>query len=211
LWFYPNKVEKSKFELEPFIGDTIKAEVRVYSDAEEKKSVYVSTNMGDWLVKLVDSNGIIHSEGFLDKESGPMYPAGNYETVSSFTFEIEEPHQPDFGMSPRKEKMIQATEEAVRGVCKDFASGTESSLWRGSKAYIADFYEYEEGVEVWFVRQDGYVWYFPFQITEKNGVFETQGIKGFGIDHIEDLDPMMPGRFMFDKQTSSAVRQLECN
>ncbi|GIQ71162.1 hypothetical protein DUZ99_12010 [Xylanibacillus composti] len=212
LWFYPTEVRGSPTDknFDPYIGRTLEVEVRVYDDGSGDKQVYAQTSAGEWLVRFMIQQGIVYSEG----QVGPgedHYPQGNYMAVGSFTIEIQEAHPPNYGMSPRKEKMIIAIEETAKAVCEDLERGTESGIWSGTEVYMADFYEYEEAGALWLVRFDGYALYMPIEIVEEYNSFTTVLGKGYGLNNVYELDQNDPGRFMFDRQTQDAVRKTRCD
>ncbi|MEK0315683.1 hypothetical protein [Cohnella sp. 56] len=202
LWWYPNETD-NQINFEAYIGKEIEAEVRIYES--DPQSAYIHTTLGDWLAKIVYKDGFVYCDGFVRQEEN-IYPQGDYKKVDTLNIIVETPHKPNYGSSPRKNKMIQAVEKYVDFRCKDFAAGTDADLWKGVKVYIADFYEYEEVVSVWFVRQDGYAANMPVQLTEKNNEFETQGDKG---THIQDIKKEKD--FNFQREIDDAVKQFECD
>jgi hypothetical protein len=213
LWFYPKKIEGNYSAVKSFdsyIGQTIDVEVRLYSDSYGKKKVYAHTSIGQWLAVFEINNGIVYCDGQISKDE-TMWPQDNFEVIGTFSVEVQQPHKPNYGTSPRKDRMIAAIETKLKALCEDFTSGSEGDVWSNAKVYIVDFYEYESGAEAWFVRQDGYAWYSPVQLILKNNEFEANSLKGFGMKNINALDKDDPGRFMFDRQIHDAVKQFTCN
>ncbi|MCD1257299.1 hypothetical protein B5M42_000420 [Paenibacillus athensensis] len=208
LWFYPNETEK-QFDFAPLVGKELTAEVRVYTS--DTQSVYIQTELGDWLAKIIYSNGIVYASGFIKQADKDLYPPGNYENAGNLMIKVESPHKPNYGTSPRKDKMIKAVEEYATDRCQDFAQGTESELWKGAKVYIVDFYEYEDVVNVWFVRLDGLASYAPVQLTEGEHEFNTQGVQGYDIPDIKKLNKKDEDTSFFEKQLEDAVKQFYCS
>ncbi|UJF31800.1 hypothetical protein [Paenibacillus hexagrammi] len=203
LWFYPDETEK-QFNFEPYIGKEITTEVRVYES--NPQNIYIHTEIGDWLAKIVYANGFVYCDGFIRQEDTNIYPKGDYKKVDTLKIKVEPPHKPNYGTSHRKDKMIQAAVDYAEHLCKDFENGTESELWKDSKVYIVDFYEYENVINVWFVRQDGFASYTPVQVTESNNEFTTQGIKGFDIPNIRKLDKKDNETYFFEKQIGDTIK-----
>lgn len=204
LWWYPNETD-NQINFEPYVGKEINAEVRMYDS--DPQTVYIHTQLGDWLTKFVFFKGIVYCDGFVKQEEKNNYPQGDFKKVDTLKITVETPHKPNYGTSPRKDKMIQAAETYVDFRCTDFAAGTEADLWKGVKVYIVDFYEYEDVVNLWFVRRDGYAYFGPVQLTEKDNEFQTQGLKGFEIQDIKKEE----NNFLFERQIGDAVKQFECN
>lgn len=106
--------------------------------------------------------------------------------------------------------MIAAAETYISAFCKDMLSGENKEKWVNARIYLVDYYEYETGVTIWMVRQDGYAWHDAAALTEENGNFKAQGLKGYGLENVKNLDPYDPGRYMFEKQINDAVKQFTC-
>jgi hypothetical protein len=212
MWLYPEKVEgnygKTKFD--PYISKIIDVEVRIYQDNSGEKKVFAHTNIGEWLVIFETENGIVYGDGQVLKEDAKMWPQDNYEVIGAFSVKVPQPHKPNYGRSPRKEKMIAAAEAYVKFFCDDASKGSESKEWINTEVYIADFYEYQELTSTWYVRQDGYVWYNPVRLVEQNTEFEAVGVKGFGMKNIYTLDKFDNGRYMFESEIHDAVKQFRC-
>ncbi|GAB6991837.1 hypothetical protein [Paenibacillus pini] len=207
LWFYPKKIEGNKGEFEPYIGKTIEAEIRIYDS--EPNDVYLHTNIGNGLAIIKIDNGIVYCDGFINESDGNA-PKGNFKVIDQLSLTVEQPHKPNYGHSPRKNKMIAAVETYISDFCKDMLSGDGKEKWVNAKIYIVDFYEYETGVSVWIVRQDGYAWYAPVALTEENGYFKAQGLKGYELKNINKLTPFDSGRYLFHKEITDAVKQYIC-
>jgi hypothetical protein len=206
LWFYPDESKAPQINFESYIRKVINAEVRMYES--DPGSVYLLTELGNWLGKIINEDGFIYLDGFVKQDEINLYPHGNYEKVDDLTIKVKAPHKPNYGTSPRKDKMIQAAEKYAESLCEDFVSGTESELWRDAKIYIADFYEYENVVNVWFVRKDGYASNNPVLLTENNNEFQVQGVKGYSI---QDVMKDEKNFFFENRQIGDAVKQFTCD
>ncbi|RKP47964.1 hypothetical protein D7Z26_22415 [Cohnella endophytica] len=209
LWFYPAKVVGNDSGFDALIGRTIDVEVRIYTDDEGVRRVYGHTSNSERLAIFAMKEGIVYCAGQAGKEE-PQWPQGDYETIDTFSIEVGQPHKPNYGTSARKEKMIAAAEAYDKAFCQDMIRGEGAEEWQGSKVYLADFYEYEEAAISWIVRRDGYAWLAPVHLAEKNGEFETTGLKGFGIEKIYGLDPNDSGRYMFESLINGAAKQFTC-
>ncbi|MBP1993028.1 hypothetical protein [Paenibacillus eucommiae] len=211
LWFYPEKVQGnySAKSFDPYIGQTIDIEVRLYSDISGKKKVYAHTSIGEWLAIFEIKNGIVYCDGQVSKDEN-LWPQDKFEVIETFSVEVKQPHKPNYGTSSRKDRMIAALETKLKALCEDFTRGSDAEKWSNAMVYIEDFYEYESGGGAWFVRQDGYAWYSPVHLVEKNNDFEAEGMKGFGLKNINSLDKYDPGRDNFEKHIHDAVKQFTC-
>jgi hypothetical protein len=212
LWFYPEKVagNYSVKSFDSYIGQSIDVEVRLYSDSSGKKKVYAHTSIGEWLAIFEIKNGIVYCDGQVSKDE-TIWPQDNFEVIETFSVEVQHPHKPNYGISPRKDRMITAIKTKLKDICEDFTRGSDGDEWSNAKVYIVDFYEYESGGDAWFVRQDGDSWYSPVQLVEKNNGFEVEGVKGFSLKNINTLDKYDSGRYMFERQIHDAVKQFTCN
>ncbi|WP_256757733.1 hypothetical protein [Cohnella sp. WQ 127256] len=213
LWLYPAKVKlnASSKNFDPYIGQAIEVEVRVYEDNSGGKKVFAQTNIGEWLVEFKIGNGIVYCDGQISKEDIGLWPEGNDVVVGSFEVQIKEPHKPNYGTSTRKDAMITAAEKHLKDICDDLLRGEGGDIWVGTTFYLEDFYEYTDVVSAWLVRPDGYVWLSPMYFTEDNDVYRATGMKGFGIDDITKWDRYDLTRYAFDKGTQDAVRKFTCN
>ncbi|MBJ6361233.1 hypothetical protein ACFOQM_08005 [Paenibacillus sp. GCM10012307] len=211
MWTEPDRLNESISEksFEPYIHKNISMEVRQYEDVSEKK-LYVKANIGEWLLILTTKDGIVYGDGQVSKDERG-WPQGNYKVVEDFSVSVKEAQKPNYGNSPRKNKMIAAAEVYLRFVlCEDFPSGAEGEKWLGARVYIADFFEYQDIIMAWIVRKDGLASLFPVGLLEKGNAFEAFGAKGYDLEHVESLDPNNRGRFEFEQQTKDAVLEFTC-
>ncbi len=214
LWFYPADVwarnDESK-AFDPYIGKKFHMDVRVYRTDSGEQQVYAKTSAGEWLIHYeLIRDTIVGTDQVHIGESA--YPQGNYESAGSFTVQVLEPHPPNYGTSPRKEKMIEAVEQRVSEICTEFQKEEDPTLWSGTEVYINNFYEYEESGAAWFVRQDGYAMKIPMQLAESNGEFDTHLGKGklFILENIHSLDESQARRYMFESESKVAVGRMTC-
>lgn len=63
--------------------------------------------------------------------------------------------------------MVAAIESEIEESLKDLSSGEEGDVWKNAIIYLVDFYVYERGVSIWYVREDGYVWNAPVACREE--------------------------------------------
>lgn len=205
LWFFPSKVAGNTSEFDSFIDQSIEGEVRLYESSPEV--VYVSINKGERLAVLKLDKGFVYCDGFLEKDS-TQWPKGTYVIIDKIIVKVKQPHKPNYGTSPLKDKMINAIESQIKKSLKDLSSGEDGDKWNNTTIYLVDFYEYERGVNIWYVREDGYVWHAPMLLVEKNNGFEAENLKGYELKNAFTLDKYDPGRYMFEKQTNDAIKKF---
>ncbi|WP_239614182.1 hypothetical protein [Cohnella mopanensis] len=212
LWFYPSKIKEndSYKSFDSHIGETVNVEVRLYSDGSGDKKVFAHTTIGEWLVLFGQKNNIVYADGQVGKED-TEWPQGNFEAAGTFSMQLSEPRKPNFGTSVRKEEMIEALEDEINKVCADLLTGSERDLWIDSQVYLADFYEYESIVSVWFVRPDGYVWIHPLGLAEQDGGFSVTGVKGFSISDMNARNENDFTRYLYEKEIQGAIKQWICS
>ncbi len=73
LWWYPNETD-NQINFEPYVGKEINAEVRMYDS--DPQSVYIHTQLGDWLTKVIFFKGIVYCDGFVKQEEKNNYYKG---------------------------------------------------------------------------------------------------------------------------------------
>jgi hypothetical protein len=180
LWLYPESAEgKGTNVFEAYVGQSLKVDVRLYPDTSGQK-VYAHTNIGDWLAVLQYKAGTVYCDGQVSPDSQDQWPGEHFETGGSFEITVQPPHEPEYGTSPRKEKVLAAMEERATVLCEDLSSGSEAAKWTNTKLYIADFHKYLETTSAWFLRPDGYVWSFGFSAEEENGLWTGSSSQGRG-------------------------------
>ncbi|WP_042203377.1 hypothetical protein [Paenibacillus camerounensis] len=203
LWFYPKSVPGNSYEFDSYVGQKINAEIRLYASAPD--TPYIHTDIGDWLAIFKTFNGFVYCDGIADIENSVL-SLSNYEVIDRFTLDVKHAHTPNYGVSETKEEIIKAIENNIQKITKDLLDSTDRELWEQSTVYLTNFYEYEQGVSIWFVREDHYVWQVPVSFIKINGIYETQSLKGYGFDNLFDLELHDPGRYTFEKQISDAVK-----
>ncbi|WP_133304999.1 hypothetical protein [Paenibacillus pinisoli] len=196
----------SEKSFEPFVGQTIDVDVRVYADEAGEETVYAHTNKADWLIVLKRKVDIVYGDGQVS-EGETSWPKGKWESVAQFPISIEKPRKPNYGSSPRKDQMIAAAEAQLKYyLCEDFVRGEGGEKWIGATAYLTDFFEYEEGASAWLIRDDGYAAYTPLAFVEGNNTFKAVGVKGFSLENIHLQDP----GFTFQQQIKDTVLKFTC-
>lgn len=208
MWTSPDHIygTVSEKSFEPFIGQSIDVDIRVYADEAGEETVYAHTNKADWLIVLKRKVDIVYGDGQVSEgEAG--WPQGKWEPVAQFPILIEKPRKPNYGSSPRKDKMIAAAEAQLKYyLCEDFVRGEGGEKWIGATAYLTDFFEYEESVSAWLIRDDGYAAYTPVAFVEGNNAFKAVGVKGFSIENIHLQDP----GFTYEQQIKDTVLKFTC-
>ncbi len=212
MWFYPEQADWSYADnhFEMFIGQAIDVEVRSYTDDSGEKRLFARSGLGGRLVVFAEKDGLVYVDGQVEEKDPDYGPRGTYDIVGTFTFQVEPPHKPNYGSSPRKDRMIVALEAKMKKVCEDLLSGSDQDDWIGSKVYVMDFYEYESFTSAWIVRPDGYAWNEPLELVEQDDEFVASGGKGLQIDHIYALDPYDVNRIAFDKGIQQALLEITC-
>lgn len=213
MWFYPEQAGWSYADhnFETFIGQTIDVEARLYTDGSGGDRIFAKTGLGEKLAIFVLKDGFVYVDGQVGENDPDFGQRGSFEIVGAFSFQVEQPHKPDYGSSPRKDQMIVALEATMKKKCDDLLRGSDKDDWIGSKVYIMDFYEYESFSSAWIVRPDGYAWNEPLQLVEKDDGFEANGGKGLQFDNIRTLDPYDVNRIAFDKGIQQSLKQFMCN
>lgn len=179
LWHYPDE-NYLHIDFQSCIGKEINAELLVFES--DPDHIYLRTEVSESLGIIVYKNGIVYLDGFVNPENpNGLYPQGKHAMIDTFKVKIHEPRKPNYGTSPRKDKMIQTAERHAETLCEDFLSGEGSELWKNADIYIADFYEYQEFIDIWWIRKDGYASTTPVQIIENNDEFQPHGVKGYSI------------------------------
>lgn len=213
LWLYPAKIKDniSDKSFDDYINKTIFVEIRAYENLE--RSVYCHTSIGNWLLVFNSKSDFVYCEGQV-AEGETYWPNNNtYEIIEKYSVLIPNPHKPNYGSSSYKNKVIAAVEAKVRSACESFYkdSSTENShnAWINVNAYIADFYEYEEGTQVWLYKSDGSILCYSVAfLTEKNDI-KVQSLKP---DEYKNKDAFNEfGRNLFDKNINDAVSHFKCN
>jgi hypothetical protein len=131
------------------VGKEVKAEIRYYESSPE--NVYVHTDIDDWVALIRTKDGILYCDGLVQRASNEELK-GN--VIGSFSFKVAEVRKPNYGSSPRKDKILAAVNAYIPEMCKDFLSGEDAKHWVGAKIYLADFYGYESNANVWIVTVD---------------------------------------------------------
>ncbi|RJE83924.1 hypothetical protein D3P07_24245 [Paenibacillus sp. 1011MAR3C5] len=208
MWTSPDHIygTVSEKSFEPFVGQIIDVNIRVYVDDAEKKTVYAHTNEADWLIVLNQRADIVYGDGQVS-EGETNWPQGKWESVAQFPISVEKARKPNYGSSPRKDKMIAAAEVQLKYyLCEDFVRGEGGEKWIGATAYLTDFFEYEEGASAWLIRGDGYAAYTPLAFVEGNNAFKAVGVKGFSLENIHSQDP----GFTYEQQIKDTVLKFTC-
>lgn len=211
LWFYPEDVwgNDENWAFDPFIGEKLNMDVRVYRTDSGEKQVYAKTSAGEWLIHFeMIRDTIVGTDQVNIHEN--TYPQGNYESAGSFSVQVLEPHPPNYGTTPRKKKMIEAVEQRVSEICNEFRNEEDPTIWSGTEVYINNFYDYEDSGAAWFVRQDGYAMKVPMELVESNGEFETHLGKFFILENIHALDKSQARRYVFESETQIAIKKTSC-
>ncbi|MBO9598496.1 MAG: hypothetical protein J7559_11855 [Cohnella sp.] len=213
MWFYPEQTHWSYADnnFETFIGQTIDVEARLYTDGSDENRIFANTGLGEKLALFALKDGYVYVEGQVGENDPEFGPKGNFEIVGAFSFRVEQPRKPNYGSSPRKDKMIVALEAKMKKVCEDLLSGSDKDDWIGSKIYIMDFYEYESFSSAWIVRPDGYAWNEPLQLVEKDDGFAANGGKGLQFDNIRTLDTNDVNRIAFEQGIQQALKTFTCD
>lgn len=212
MWYYPSKIEEnfSEDHFDKYIGKPMDVEIRVYNDNADK-SVYAHTSIGHLLV--FDSIGeFVYCDGQV-KEGSYKWPKENsYEVVEKYQIILPEPRKPNYGTSPRKDKMLTGFESTIRSACEEYYSykGSDGEDWENVDVYIADFYEYEMGTHAWFVKQDGSIANFPASFEEdENGDIKVIGLKGYTLPNKDEIIPF--AKHLFEKDITDAIVHFRCN
>lgn len=114
LWNYPEESKASQINFTPYIGKEITAEVRMFESNPE--SVFIHTELGNSLGKVVNKDGFVYLGGFVQLDETSSYPQGNYEKVYDIKINVKTPHKPNYGTSPIKEKIDSCCRE-IRCKC----------------------------------------------------------------------------------------------
>lgn len=208
LWLYPIKFQDatSDKDFDKYIDKSIDVEIRVYTNNSEK-SVYAYTNIGNWLAVFKNSNGFVYCDGQVG-ENETLYPEGNnYQVIEKYSIEIQKPHKPNYGNSPRKDKMIAALESSLKSSCEEYYLAEKE--WTNVNVYIADFYEYEMGAHAWLCKENGSITCYPVNFDEENGQFEIQKLKGYTFESKGSLNKF--GSFQLERYINDAVKNFKCN
>ena len=195
LWFYPYEYyyigspEDNK-QLENHINKSVDAEIRLYNDRED--AVYIHTDIGEWLAIFKYKQGFVYCGGLIQKD-GYSWPSDieNYEVIERYSFIIPEPHKPNYGTSERKDEIIAKTEALIEAILEDSYEANEKFV--NTEVYIADFYEYQEGTEIFLFFADGSIRYSPVNFEEKKGNISVYSGKGFSIEasRIQEYEKFM--------------------
>lgn len=169
LWYYPDEIN-FHIDFQSCIGKEINADLLVFESDPDR--IYLRTEISESLGIIEYKDGIVYLDGFVEPGNpNYLYPQGKHVEVDTIKVMISEPRKPNFGTSPRKDKMVQAAKRYVERLCQDFLSGEESALWENADIYILDFYEYQDFIDIWWIRKDGYASSSPVQIIENNHAF----------------------------------------
>ncbi|WP_058300478.1 hypothetical protein [Gorillibacterium timonense] len=213
LWLYPDRTEgKGTNEFEPYIGQDLEFELRLYTGSDGQKRIYAHADKGKSLVTFTLMDGIVYANGKVtEEESGADWPGQDFQAKGTLTQHISEPHKPDYGSTPHKDKMIAAAKEYAKRICEDLNASSERDQWNKAEVYIQDFYEYETGTALWIVRSDDYAWYSPLSFEESGDTIKAVGVKGFEVKNIHGLAADQLERFMFDRAVSDSITHYRCS
>ncbi|NLU51918.1 MAG: hypothetical protein GXX10_03515 [Clostridiaceae bacterium] len=216
LYLYPAEIMegKSDKDFDDYIGISIDAEIRIYNNESVNRirdlSVYIHTNIGEWLAFFKINRGIVYCDG-QTSEGGTAWPVepDNYKVVERYSLKIAEPRKPNYGMSEQKKNLIDAIQEDIMDACESFYKDTLKPEWKNVDVYIADFFEYENGAHAWLCRKDGLIINYPVHFDEMKGEIILIPGKGFTMSSIDQFNEF--GRYQFEKDIQDAVRHFVCN
>lgn len=131
LYLYPAEIMdgKSDKNFDDYIGKSIDAEIRIYNNERinsiKNLSVYIHTNIGEWLAVFNINRGIVYCDGQVrEGESGWPVEPDNYKVVERYSLKIAEPRKPNYGMSEQKKNLIDAIQEDIMDACESFYKDT---------------------------------------------------------------------------------------
>lgn len=213
LWLYPAKIMDavSDKSFDNYIGKSVDVEIRIYKTGSGE-FVYAHTSIGKWLAVFKSENGFVYCDGQASEdEYGWPDNIEDYAVFEKYSIVIPQPHKPNYGTSERKDKMIAALEAAIKASCEDYYNSTDKyhDEWINVDIYIADFYEYENGVHAWLCRQDGSITNYPVVFEEVNNEFKVQTAMLFTMNNKSEFNEF--GRFQFERDISDAVRHFKWN
>lgn len=220
LWSNPKEVYPKSPGDEPHVGQRVHVELRWYGDESNQRKLYAHTDVTPWkddLEKFDRLDGVVYCVGSVQPhENVPLdenpWPTGSYEVIDTITVDVQPVRAPHFGTSPHKDQIIAAMEKKLQATCDDFLSGEGDDNWLNTDIYIVDFFEYETGANVWYVRKDGEVSSLPLIVewdqTKSN--FVASGLKGYRLGNLNEIDQNDLTRFMFDREMQHTVRHYVC-
>lgn len=212
MWYYPSKIEDnfSEKNFDNYIGQPMDVEIRVYNGNADE-TVYAHTGIGHLLV-FNSTDEFVYCDGQVS-EKNPSWPKdNNYKVMEKYQIIIPEPRKPNYGTSPRKDKMIAELESVIRSDCEEYYNynGIDGEDWGNVDVYIADFYEYEMGTHAVIVKQDGSITDYPVQFEEKeNGDIKVIKLKGYTIRNKDEMNEF--GKHSFERDTNDAILHFRCN
>ncbi|GFN29956.1 hypothetical protein [Paenibacillus xylaniclasticus] len=214
LWSNPDEVYPRPAGSEPYVGQQISVEVRVYTDKSDGQRVFALSNLAIWKDSLFTFDrlgGAVYCTGH-SIPNDESWPEGDYEVIDTLSLKVQPVRNPHFGTSPEKDRMMETIENELTRTCIDFTTGTERELWLDSDIYVVDFFEYEKSAGVWFIRQDGYAYnsgiYLELDTTTNEYV--AIGLKGYALDNIHSIMEGDPARFIFDRQMQAVIKHYKC-
>lgn len=194
----------STISFNPYIDKTIDVEVRDYDG-----NLYASIGINEWLAIFKTLNESLYCVG-LTRPNQYDWPDGDYIVVGSFQMEVAEPRKPNYGSSPYKDQLLVAARENLQSVCEDLHSGEGSEEWIGAQAHIVDFFEYQDGTTIVLIKDDGYAWIHPIYFDERNDAIVAVGMKGYGMDNVDQLPSDDLGRFFFELLMDDIIEIHPC-
>ncbi|WP_127532841.1 hypothetical protein [Paenibacillus kobensis] len=214
MWNNPEEEIPRPAGSEPYVGQQVSVEVRLYTDPSGGHKVYAQSNVDIWkdlLFKFDRLGGEVYCTGHANpvEESGPE---GDYEVIDTISLQVQPVRDPHFGTSPEKDRMIKTVENKVTAMCEDFTAGSDGKLYLDSDVYMVDFYEYEMSVGFWFVLKGGNAYYsgVGLRLDKTTNEYEITGKKGFPLNNIDSMKKGDPGRFMFDRMVQAAIKHYKC-
>ncbi|MGF6355241.1 hypothetical protein ABIE27_003155 [Paenibacillus sp. 4624] len=131
----------------------------------------------------------------------------NQDSDEHYTqIDIQEPHQPNYGDSPYKDKMVAAAINYLEKFLIDMKSGEQAKDWDHVQGYLVNFHEYDDTANAWFIKSNGEAVYVPFLFIENSGTITVDGITGYSVKKMMDKAPDDPDRVMFERQIHDAVK-----
>jgi hypothetical protein len=214
LWSNPDEIHPRPAGSEPYVGQQISVEVRLYTDPSGGQNVYAQSNVDIWkdtLFKFDQLGGDVYCTGHSTPQE-ESWPEGDYEVIDTLSLKVQPVRDPHFGTSPEKDRMMEIIENELTAMCKDFTAGSDGELWLDSDIYVVDFFEYEASAGIWFVRKDGNAYYsgLKLEMDKTTNEYVAIGVKGYPLDNINSIKKGDPARFIFDREMQAAIKHYKC-
>ncbi|MBD3922221.1 hypothetical protein H8B09_25925 [Paenibacillus sp. PR3] len=106
LWNNPDEVYPRPAGSEPYVGQQISVEVRLYTDPSGVHKVYAQSNVDNWkdaLFKFDRFGGDVYCTGHTTPKED-LWPKGDYEVIDTLSLKVQPVRDPHFGTSPDKDR-----------------------------------------------------------------------------------------------------------